>query len=97
VAGSRPEAVERETGNEIAVEIFDRGKLHIDDKLLPAVRSGKIETAVVGQNQISKLVQAASLMEQPVLTHASIRASVRVPGRRAAGHASKLAARRHRR
>jgi C4-dicarboxylate-binding protein DctP len=57
--------VERETANALTVEIFDQGKLYIDDQVIGAVRSGAIEMGVAGFNQISKILPAASIMEQP--------------------------------
>ena len=57
--------VERETANTVMVEIFDQGKLYIDDQVVDAVKSGAIEMGVAGLNQIAKIVPATSVMEQP--------------------------------
>ncbi len=61
------EEVEKETGNAIILEIFDSGKLYIDDQIVGAVRSGAVEMGVAGLNQINRLVPAAGFMEQPFL------------------------------
>jgi C4-dicarboxylate-binding protein DctP len=65
--GRFKEEVEKETGNAIVVEIFDRGKLYIDDQVVDAVRSGAVEMGVAGLNQINRILPAASLLEQPFL------------------------------
>ena len=57
--------VERETANAVSIEIFDKGKLYIDNQVVDAVKSGAIEMGVAGINQITKIVPAASIMEQP--------------------------------
>lgn len=57
--------VERETANTVKVEIFDQGKLYIDDQVVDAVRSGAIEMGVAGLNQIAKIIPATGVMEQP--------------------------------
>jgi len=59
--------VERRSGTAIAVEIFDKGQLYIDDEVVDAVASGKIEMGVAGFNQFSKQVPAIVLMQQPFL------------------------------
>jgi C4-dicarboxylate-binding protein DctP len=57
--------VERETASALTFEIFDKGQLYIDDTSLEAVKSGAIEVALVGLNQITKVMPALSIMEQP--------------------------------
>ena len=49
------------------VEIFDQGKLYIDDEVVGAVQSGAIEMGLAGINQISRKLPAADIMEQPFL------------------------------
>src|SRR5689334_25155783 len=44
--------VEKETANAISIEIFDSGKLYVDDQVVDAVRSGAIEMGLAGLNQI---------------------------------------------
>ncbi len=72
------EDVERETQRSVQVEIFDRGKLYIDDQVVGAVQSGAIEVGLAGINQISRRLPAADIMEQPflfnfeALTHAAV-------------------------
>jgi C4-dicarboxylate-binding protein DctP len=61
------EEVERETENEIVIEIYDRGKLYIDDQVVDAVRSGAIEMGVAGLNQINRALPGVGVMEQPFL------------------------------
>jgi TRAP-type C4-dicarboxylate transport system substrate-binding protein len=57
-------AVEQETDNAIVVEIFERV---VDDLIVGAMRSGEKEMGVAANNQISRLLPAASLLEQPFL------------------------------
>jgi C4-dicarboxylate-binding protein DctP len=59
--------VERESKGSIAVEVYDKGRLYIDDKVLDAVKSGAIEIGVVGLAQITKTIPAAAIMEQPFM------------------------------
>jgi C4-dicarboxylate-binding protein DctP len=59
--------VEKETANAISVEIFDSGKLYVDDQVVDAVRSGAIEMGLAGLNQIDGYLPAAGLLEQPFL------------------------------
>jgi C4-dicarboxylate-binding protein DctP len=61
------EDVEKTSSGAIAVEIFDKGKLYIDDQTVEAVRSGAIEMGVAGLNQFAKLIPAIDIMEQPFL------------------------------
>src|SRR5262245_55270014 len=56
---------EKAAANSLTVEIFDKGRLYIDDQVLDAVKSGAIEMGIVGINQIEKIVPAASILEQP--------------------------------
>ncbi len=60
-------AVERETGNAITIEVLDKGQLNIDYQALDAVKSGTAEMGVAGLNQVTKVIPAASIMEQPFL------------------------------
>jgi C4-dicarboxylate-binding protein DctP len=72
------EEVETKTQKSVQVEIFDRGKLYIDDQVVGAVQSGAIEMGLAGINQISRRLPAADIMEQPflfnfeALTHAAV-------------------------
>jgi C4-dicarboxylate-binding protein DctP len=61
------EAVEKQSGGAISIEIFDKGKLYIDDKTVGAVESGDIEMGVAGLNQFAKRIPAIDIMEQPFL------------------------------
>jgi C4-dicarboxylate-binding protein DctP len=56
--------VEKETRKAIVVEIFERV---IDDHIVGQVRSGEKEMGVAANNQISRLLPAASILEQPFL------------------------------
>jgi C4-dicarboxylate-binding protein DctP len=58
-------AVERETENAVTIEILD--KLDVDYQALDAVKSGAVEMGVAGLNQVTKVIPAASIMEQPFL------------------------------
>jgi len=59
--------VEKQSGNAISVEIFDGGKLYVDDQILDAVVSGSIEMGVTGLNQFAKKLPAIGILEQPFL------------------------------
>lgn len=61
------DGVEKATEQAVRVEIFDRGKLYIDDQVVGAVQSGAIEMGLAGINQISRRLPAADIMEQPFL------------------------------
>jgi C4-dicarboxylate-binding protein DctP len=61
------ENVEKLSGGEITIEIFDKGKLYTDDQTVGAVKSGNIEMGVAGLNQFAKLIPAIDIMEQPFL------------------------------
>jgi C4-dicarboxylate-binding protein DctP len=61
------EEVEKETQKSVRVEIFDRGKLYIDDQVVGAVQSGAIEMGLAGINQITRRLPAADIIEQPFL------------------------------
>jgi C4-dicarboxylate-binding protein DctP len=61
------EAVETRSNGAIAIEIFDKGKLYIDDQTVGAVESGAIEMGVAGLNQFAKRIPAIDIMEQPFL------------------------------
>ena len=60
-------AVERETKNAITIEVLDKGQVNIDYQALDAVKSGVVEMGVAGLNQVTKVIPAASIMEQPFL------------------------------
>ena len=59
--------VEKRSDGAISIEIFDRGKLYIDDKTVGAVESGAIEMGVAGLNQFARRIPAIDIMEQPFL------------------------------
>jgi C4-dicarboxylate-binding protein DctP len=59
--------VEKRSGGEITVEIFDKGKLFTDDETVEAVASGKIEMGVAGFNQFAQRIPGIDIMEQPFL------------------------------
>jgi C4-dicarboxylate-binding protein DctP len=61
------EEVEKRTEKAISVEIFDKGRLYIDDQVVDAVSSGAIEMGVAGFNQFVKKVPAVDIMQQPFL------------------------------
>jgi TRAP-type C4-dicarboxylate transport system substrate-binding protein len=60
-------AVEKESNNELEIEIFDRSRRYIDDQVIGAIRTGEIEMGLSATNQISRLIPGASLLEQPFL------------------------------
>lgn len=60
-------AVERETENAVIIEVLDKGQLDVDYQALDAVASGAVEMGVAGLNQVTKVIPAASIMEQPFL------------------------------
>jgi extracellular solute-binding protein (family 7) len=59
--------VEKHSGGEIAVEIFDNSRLYRDDQPLDAVASGAIEMGSVATSQIVKKMSALDLFSQPFL------------------------------
>ena len=61
------EEVERQSDKTISVEVFDRGKLYIDDEVVDAVATGSIEIGVAGLYQFAKKIPALDIMEQPFL------------------------------
>src|SRR5262245_33166725 len=61
------ETVERQSNKRISIEIFDKGKLYVDDQTVGAVESGAIELGVAGLNQFAKRIPAIDIMEQPFL------------------------------
>jgi C4-dicarboxylate-binding protein DctP len=61
------EDVENRSDGGIALEVFDKGKLYIDDQTVGAVESGAIEMGVAGLNQFAKRIPAIDIMEQPFL------------------------------
>jgi C4-dicarboxylate-binding protein DctP len=61
------EEVEKRSNGAISIEVFDKGKLYIDDQTVGAVESGAIEMGVAGLNQFAKRIPAIDIMEQPFL------------------------------
>ena len=61
------EDAEKQSNGAISVEIFDKGKLYIDDQTVGAVETGAIEMGVAGLNQFAKRIPAIDIMEQPFL------------------------------
>jgi len=59
--------VERESQGSVVVEIFDKGRLYIDDQVLGAIQSGAVDMGMAGINQISRKLPAAEIIEQPFL------------------------------
>jgi hypothetical protein len=52
------EDVGKRSNGEISIEIFDKGKLYIDDQTVGAVESGAIEMGVAGLNRFAKRIPA---------------------------------------
>ena len=61
------ESVERWSEKAITVEIFDKGRLYIDDETVGAVESGAVELGVAGFNQFAKRIPGIDILEQPFL------------------------------
>jgi C4-dicarboxylate-binding protein DctP len=61
------EEAEKRSNGAISIEIFDKGKLYIDDQTVGAVETGAIEMGVAGLNQFAKRIPAIDIMEQPFL------------------------------
>ena len=59
--------VEKHSGGEIAVEIFDNSRLYRGDQPQDAVASGAIEMGSVATSQIVKKMSALDLFSQPFL------------------------------
>jgi TRAP-type C4-dicarboxylate transport system substrate-binding protein len=51
----------------IAIEVFDKGQLYIDNQVVGAVASGAVEMGVAGTYQFAKKVPEITLVEQPFL------------------------------
>ena len=70
--------VEKRSEKAVSIEVFDNGKLYIDDQAVDAVASGAIEMGVAGLYQMAKKIPAIDIMEQPFLFNfdALIRAAV---------------------
>jgi C4-dicarboxylate-binding protein DctP len=72
------EEVEKKSQGAVRVEIFDGGKVYTDEQTVGAVASGEIDMGLAGNNQISRWLPAADIMEQPflfnfeALTHAAV-------------------------
>ncbi len=69
--------VEKRTGNTITIEIFDKGQLYIDDRVVDAVAAGEIEMGVAGLSQFSYRTATVDVIQQPFLFNfeALVRAS----------------------
>jgi C4-dicarboxylate-binding protein DctP len=61
------ESVERRSEKAITVEIFDKGRLYIDDETVGAVESGAIDVGIAGLNQFAKRIPGIDILEQPFL------------------------------
>jgi C4-dicarboxylate-binding protein DctP len=59
--------IERRSNKAISIEVFDKGRLYIDDLAVDAVASGAIEMGVAGLYQMAKKIPAIDIMEQPFL------------------------------
>jgi C4-dicarboxylate-binding protein DctP len=72
------EEIEARTEKTVVLEVFDKGKLYIDDEAVDAAASGAIDMGVAGLYQIAKKIPAIDIMEQPFLFNfdALIRAAV---------------------
>ena len=65
--GRFKEEIEKRSEKTLSLEVFDKGKLYIDDAVVDAVASGAIEMGVAGLYQLAKKVPAIDMMEQPFL------------------------------
>jgi C4-dicarboxylate-binding protein DctP len=59
--------VEKRSGGQISIEIFDKSRLYRDDQALDAVASGAIEMGSIGISQFARRVPALNLFGQPFL------------------------------
>lgn len=59
--------VEKRAGNAISIEIFDKGQLYIDERVVDAVAAGEIEMGVAGLSQFSYRTAAVDVIQQPFL------------------------------
>ena len=59
--------VEKRTNNAISIEIFDKGQLYIDDRVVDAVSAGEIEMGVAALNQFSYRTAAVDVIQMPFL------------------------------
>ena len=76
------EEIDKQDEKTLSVEIFEKGKLYIDDEVVDAVSSGAIEMGVAGLYQFAKKIPAIDIMEQPFLFNfdALVRAAVSPDG-----------------
>jgi C4-dicarboxylate-binding protein DctP len=61
------QSVEKSSEKAITVEIFDKGRLYIDDETVGAVATGAVELGVAGFNQFAKRIPGIDILEQPFL------------------------------
>jgi len=59
--------VEKGTENAISIEIFDRGQLYIDERVIDAVSSGEIEMGVAALDQFSYRTATVDVIQLPFL------------------------------
>lgn len=69
--------VEKRTNGAIAIEIFDKGQLYIDERVVDAVSAGEIEMGVAVLNQFSYRTATVDVIQMPFLFNfeALVRAS----------------------
>ncbi len=65
--GRFKEEIEKRSEKKLSLEVFDKGKLYVDDAVVDAIASGAIEMGVAGLYQLAKKVPAIDMMEQPFL------------------------------
>jgi C4-dicarboxylate-binding protein DctP len=65
--GRFKDEIEKRSEKTLSLEVFDKGKLYVDDAVVDAVASGAIEMGVAGLYQLAKKVPAIDMMEQPFL------------------------------
>jgi C4-dicarboxylate-binding protein DctP len=59
--------VEKRTDGAISIEIFDKGQLYIDERVIDAVSSSEIEMGVAAINQFSYRTATVDVIQQPFL------------------------------
>ena len=59
--------VEKRTKTAITIEIFDKGQLYIDERVVDAVAAGEIEMGVAGLSQFSYRTAAVDVIQMPFL------------------------------
>jgi C4-dicarboxylate-binding protein DctP len=59
--------VERQSGNAVSIQIFDKGQLFTDSQVVDAVSSGAVDIGIAASQLFAGRVPAAGILDQPFL------------------------------